>query len=819
MRRLIDPLRKCAFTFALLAGAGSGLAVSKPNILFIAVDDLRPDLGCYGVPAVQSPNLDKLAADGRVFDRAYCQYPICGPSRASILTGLRPTTLKIDEIDTHFRQTVPDAVTLPQFFKQHGYDSLYIGKVFHPGQTDEANSWSRPVKLPGKAGYNAGEYKLPESNAIVAKRREEAVTKYGEEVLREGLGGGPAWEAAAEPDSEYLDGRVADGAIATLRALKGGKPFFLGVGFHKPHLPFVAPKKYFDLYDPEKIELTGTRNPPKDGPTIARHSSFELRTRTLVPTSGPIDDATSRELLRAYYACTSFIDAQIGRVLAELDALGLRENTIIVVWGDHGWHLGEYGIWGKATDYEVATRVPLIVWTPDMAKRGVKTEGLVEFVDVYPTLCELAGLPVPAALEGKSFAAQLKDPAAPGKAAAFSQFPSPALREWAARPLSTAMRQTFFGPIITEVEAQLQTEHGDRYNADLFNHHLMGYSMRTDRYRLTAWLDDRDITAPPLAMELYDHQTDPNETINVAKAEPALVARLLAELRASPPGVLPSAGLASVKPFSDPANAGGWMLNEDVSDEFNRPALDEAKWLIQGKEGVYKSNWIGRAPSQFSVDNVRVEDGMLKLQSRWQPDFKFSSKLDLSFPAKGEKGRAYENITTAAVICKNQFRYGYMEIRCKAANASVTSSFWGTGKGSELDVFEFIGAPTKGEEPNLERRFQANVIDWAKKDQKDRRKWRGKHFLDWRPADGFHVYGCEWDEHGLKFFADGKQIMAISQAELGEGWVLTQPLWLWVDSETFPWDGLPTKESLPADFEIDYIRVWQKGPAPSQLQP
>ena len=334
------------------------------------------------------------------------------------------------------------------------------------------------------------------------------------------------------PDSEYLDGRIADGAIAALGEIKDGKPFFLGVGFHRPHLPFVAPKKYFDLYDPAELELTEVRNPPANAPTIALHSSFELRTRTLVPINGPIDEATSRQLLRAYYACTSFVDAQIGRVLAELDALDLRDNTIIVVWGDHGWHLGEYGIWGKATDFEVATRVPLIVWTPDMVKRGTKTEGLVEFVDIYPTLCELAGLPVPPGLAGRSFVPQLNDPAAPGKDAAFSQFPCPALREWAARPLSPAMRQTYFGPIITNVEAKLKIEFGDRYNADLFSNDLTGYTMRTDRYRLTLWLDDRDLTAPPLAVELYDHMKDPHETVNVADrpANAVLVKTLTARL-------------------------------------------------------------------------------------------------------------------------------------------------------------------------------------------------------------------------------------------------------------------------------------------------
>jgi iduronate 2-sulfatase len=504
-------------------------AADKPNVLFIAIDDLRPDLGCYGNKEVKTPNLDQLASTGLRFDRAYTQYAICGPSRACMLTGLRPDTLKIDEIDTFFRNTVPDVVTLPQHFKANGYESVYAGKIFHAGQTDDAISWSRPVKVPAKGQ----EYKLPESIAIAKKRREESEEKYGENAQLQGMGAGPAWEGADAADSEYPDGRTADAAIATLRELKG-KPFFFGVGFIKPHLPFVAPKKYFDLYDPAKLTLTDTPNAPQDAPTIARHSSFELRTRTKVPTTGPIDEATSRELLRAYYACASFVDAQIGRVLAELDALGLRENTIIVVWGDHGWHLGEYGIWGKATNYEVATRAPLIVCAPKMNAMGKGSKALVEFVDVYPTLCELAGLPLPKHLEGRSFVRLLADPDLEWKDAAFSQFPSPALREWAARPLSPAMRGTFFGPVIAEVETKLKQEHGARYNADLFDNHIMGYSIRTDRYRYTAWLDRRSPAIEPLAEELYDHETDPNEAVNIAKLQPetckALALRLHAQL-------------------------------------------------------------------------------------------------------------------------------------------------------------------------------------------------------------------------------------------------------------------------------------------------
>lgn len=517
-----------AFLLCVSASMREASAADKPNVLFIAIDDLRPELGCYGNKDVQTPHLDKLAVTGLRFDRAYTQYAICGPSRACIMTGLRPDTLNIEEIDTYFRDTVPDVVTLPQQFKVNGYESVYVGKVFHGTQTDDALSWSRPIKVPGKGQ----EYKLPESLATMKQRKEEAEAKYGANAQLQGMSAGPAWEGADAGDSEYPDGCTADAAIATLRELKSG-PFFLGVGFVKPHLPFVAPKKYFDLYDPSKLTLTDTPNPPKDAPTIARHSSFELRTRTKVPTTGPIGEPTSRELLRAYYACVSFVDAQVGRVLAELDVLGLRENTIIVVWGDHGWHLGEYGIWGKATNYEVATRVPLIVSAPKMAATGKGSKALVEFVDVYPTLCDLAGLPLPKHLEGKSFAPLLTDPDQKWKPAAYSQFPSPALREWAARPLSPAMRGTFFGPVIADVEAKLKQEHGARYDAELFDQHLMGYSLRTDRYRYTAWLDRRAPLSVPLAEELYDHETDPHETANVARANPKTTKRLLEQLRAA----------------------------------------------------------------------------------------------------------------------------------------------------------------------------------------------------------------------------------------------------------------------------------------------
>lgn len=266
---------------------------------------------------------------------------------------------------------------------------------------------------------------------------------------------------------------------------------------------------------------------------------------------------------------------------------------------------------------------------------------------------------------------------------------------------------------------------------------------------------------------------------------------------------------SDVYPFSDPENKGKWKLDKNVSDEFEDGKLDLKKWMIQGKDGEYKSRWIGRAPSQFSPNNAKVEDGKLIIMSRWEPDFDFSDKIDKT-DSKTPGGWKYENITTAAVISRKQFHYGYMEIKCKAADASVTSSFWATGKGQELDVFEFIGRPKQKKKKRLEKEYLATIINWSQPPGPNRRSWRAKKELDWRVAGGFHVYGCDWSEVGLKFYADGEEIESVTAKELGEKWVLKNPMWVWVDSETFPWHGNPEKGDLPADFEIEYIRIWNQ---------
>jgi arylsulfatase A-like enzyme len=434
---------------------------SPPNVLFIAVDDLRPELGCYGKDYIYSPNIDRLASQGLVFNRAYCQQAVCSPSRTSLMTGLRPDSTHVYDLQTYFRDVVPASVTtIPQHFIEQGYHAEFWGKIFHAAILDSA-SWSvegdnqdRRIE-PQWPMENWRAYVTDESNALADQNN----------------GGGPPYERAVVPDTAYPDGIVAKRAIRTLNELsQQDQPFFLGVGFYKPHLPFNAPQKYWDLYDPVGIELPDQDTSPDEAPAVAFTEWGELRAYSLIPSEGEVSDSMARNLIHGYRACVSYTDAQVGKVLDELDRLGLRDNTIIILWGDHGWKLGDYGDWSKHTNFELDTRSPLIVSVPGMETSGQQTDALVEFVDIYPSLCELAGLPLPDHLQGISFVPLLDDPGREWKQVALSQFP--------------------------------------RKGGE-----IMGYSMRTDRYRYTRW---QDTTGAIVAQELYDHQSDPIAYQNLA---------------------------------------------------------------------------------------------------------------------------------------------------------------------------------------------------------------------------------------------------------------------------------------------------------------
>ena len=517
-----------------LIPAAHGRAADQPNVLFIAVDDLRPELGCYGSEIAVTPHLDDLASEGLLFNRAYCQQAICRPSRASLMTGTRPETTGLFHNYVALRELQPDILTLPQHFIANGYETAYVGKIFHNGDTDEDHSWSRAaakwlgpdIKRPN------GPYRLPENITLRNDNFQEMFAKYGE-AARRGLASGPAFEKADVPDHAYTDGYNTLLAIKTMKQMASGdKPFFLAMGYKLPHLNWCAPQRYWDLYDPEKIPLVTDATAPAGGAAMGLHASFELRTRSNIPKTGPIDADLSRTLKHAFLASTSYVDAQIGLLLSALEEADVRDNTIIVVWGDHGWHLGEMGVWGKATNYEIATRVPLMIWTPEMTARGESTDALVELVDLFPTLCELAGVPQPDHLEGHSFVPLLDAPQQPWKQAAFSQYPNPALREWAANPLSQGMRETWFGPLVQEVEQRIIDQMGETWDRELFEQHLMGYTMRTDRYRLVVWRDHRNPQAAPIFIELFDHQTDPQETKNIAEQNGRLVRELIEQLDA-----------------------------------------------------------------------------------------------------------------------------------------------------------------------------------------------------------------------------------------------------------------------------------------------
>ncbi|MBX7106914.1 MAG: sulfatase [Gemmataceae bacterium] len=500
-------MRSIAFLLTILAVATAQAADKKLNVLFIAVDDLRPELGCYGTPIIKSPNIDAIAAKGLVFDRAYCQQAVCSPTRSSLLTGRRPDSTKVYDLVTHFRKALPDVVTLPQSFKNAGWHTQSFGKIYHGGYDDPV-SWTEPAWFPS-AKASAKETALIEEdgefgdlqfvsflqNQKAQQKRKQADGPNIERDPKTGLilkGARPArgpkgvaFEASDKSDSELADGKIADAAIETLRRIKD-KPFFLAVGFMKPHLPFIAPKKYFDLYDPNAIPMAKSKSLPVGAPSYAGNNSGELRGYTNIPDGDePISDDLARQLKHAYYAATSYMDAQVGRVVAELDALGLRDNTVIILWGDHGWKLGDHGLWCKHCNWEPDTHCALVMSVPGQKTAGQHTSALVEYVDIYPTLCDVCGITPAAGLEGTSFAPLLKDPKRAWKTAAFSQYPRAK---------------------------------------------KMGYSMRTERYRYIEWQEE----GKAVDRELYDYQTDPDETVSVAgKPEhAALVEKLSKQLNA-----------------------------------------------------------------------------------------------------------------------------------------------------------------------------------------------------------------------------------------------------------------------------------------------
>lgn len=495
MRRLLLAATACAVAWPLPAASQCRTAgPPRPNVLLIMVDDLKPTLGSFGDATAISPNIDRIAARGTRFERAYANQAVCAPSRINLMTGRRSTSTGIYDFGMDLRNHIPNAVTLPQLFKYAGYHTASIGKVFHVGHgsRDDAASWSVPA-----VHDHVIEYVLPESTGG-KPTREEALFN---EVPVEGnvwayartLSRGSAWESPDVPDDAYADGRTANRAAELLRALKSSpSPFFLAVGFARPHLPFSVPQRYWDMHDPAKLPMPEFERMPEGAPAFANKLGGEIAAYTPVP-EGPVPgtefpEEIKRTLIHGYYAGVTYVDAQIGKVLEALEREGLAKNTIVVLWGDHGWHLGDHGIWTKHTNFEQATRQPLILAGPGIGA-GKSAAQIAETVDLFPTLTALAGLKRPGQmqpLDGTDLTPALHDPKWTGRPYAYHAYPRPG---------------------------------------------RIGQAIRTKRHRLVRWTHE---ATGERTYELYDLQGDPGETRNMADALPKLRAKLDAILNAQP---------------------------------------------------------------------------------------------------------------------------------------------------------------------------------------------------------------------------------------------------------------------------------------------
>ncbi len=469
---------------------------SKPNILLILVDDLKPALGSYGDEHAISPNIDRLASMGIRFDLAYCNQAVCMASRYNLMLSSRSTSTGFYSFGTEFREIYPDAVTLPQHFMNAGYHAESMGKVYHigHGNTNDDASWSIPHR---KA--KVIEYIVPESTGRQLTREEIMFQNtrmhfQGLPPIRE-FPRGAIGEAPDVTDEAYADGRVAIHAINRMRKLKKesdpstgsgqGKPFFMAVGFARPHLPFSVPKMYWDMYDADKLPLPEFEEHPEGAPAFAVKGRGEMANYKPFPEEGPVSEDMKRYVIHGYYASVSYVDAQIGRVIDELERLELDDNTIVVLWGDHGWHLGDHGSWTKHDNYEQANRIPFLFVAPGVAKPGSSTKQLAETVDIYPTLAELAGLPAPKGpqpIDGLSLVPVLRDPKKRIRDHAYHTFPR--------------------------------------------NNNRVGQAIRTERYRLVRWVDMEGEQEP--IYELYDYKTDQVEKVNLAESKPELLKQMVA---------------------------------------------------------------------------------------------------------------------------------------------------------------------------------------------------------------------------------------------------------------------------------------------------
>lgn len=525
---------------------------SQYNVLFFVVDDLRPMLGCYGNAVMHTPNIDRIAQGGTLFNRSYCQFPVCNPSRASVLTGLRPNSTGIHDNNEDFLKTVPDAITLPHHFKIHGYHTRSVGKVAHGSAAwEDDQSWSVPI--------------------------------WRERFISINKSTSPSWKTLDVEDDALQDGRIAKTTVDVLTKIRNRR-FFLAVGFNKPHLPFYAPRQYYDLYNSQDFALPEDSVLPSDAPQIASNPKT-LHAYEDIPTAPPLSEEKTLELIHAYAANISYVDAQVGRILDQLDLLNLTESTAIVFWGDHGFHLGEHGLWRKNTLFENAIRSPLIVSIPGQSFPNISTDSLVELIDIYPTLCDICQIPVPEEVEGISMLPVIEDPSLPWKTATFTQLRRPKVRGY-----------------------------------------VNGYSLRSDRYRYTEWGNNG-----AYGIELYDYSADPNETVNIASQSEnedlvyLLSSKLQAGWQSALPEVIPTSRFKPTTLIWD-VNDDGNVDMQDlqlVSNSFEKENIDNQKFDVN-KDGVVDivdllliAAHLGETTNGSSPSTVPFHTSYLVLVEKW----------------------------------------------------------------------------------------------------------------------------------------------------------------------------------------------------------
>jgi len=489
----------CCFTIFIIScdSPGEKQKVEKrPNILFVSIDDLGPILGAYENQYIKSPDLDAFAANGMTFRNTYCQAAVCAPSRASLMTGLRPDSTRVWHLGDKFREIHPDIVTIPQHFNKNGYYTVNLGKIFHNYMPDSI-SWDEPDLRPVQ--FSRPEWLKRDGETFYVNKETQRKQKIKRDLLitkrpnyyADGWNNGPAWEMEDVHDSLYYDGAQTELAKRTLTRLsKNEQPFFMALGYFRPHLPFAVPKKYWDLYDKDSLPLASNPFVPEQAPIMSMNSMYELKgydgfSNIKHPTKYTMEKDTARMLKQGYYASVSYVDVLFGNIIQHLKDLDIYDNTIIIIWGDHGWKLGEHNSWCKQTNYNIDIQVPMIICSPNQLNRGQQTYEITELVDIFPSLCELAGIVAPEYLQGTSFIPLIEKPDRKWKKAAFSQFHR--------RPKITP--------------------DGKRY---------MGYSIKTKNYHYVEWYywnNKTEERGDYVTNELYNSQIDPDENINVASSK------------------------------------------------------------------------------------------------------------------------------------------------------------------------------------------------------------------------------------------------------------------------------------------------------------